>query len=79
MHIRVLATMHGGRRTLFGSLVLMLILFPLVAEGFVGRGVVVIISTVIGLSGAYAASRDRRQLAIALLLACRRSPRAGRS
>src|SRR5438128_8918794 len=69
MKVRVPATMRGGLRALLGSLVLLLVLFPVLDEGLVGRGVLVIVSTVIGLSGAYAASRDRRWLATALLLA----------
>ena len=69
MKVRVPATMRGGLRALLGSLVLLLVLFPVLDEGLVGRGVLVIVSTAIGLSGAYAASRDRRRLATALLLA----------
>ncbi len=69
MSVRVPATMRGGLRALLASLVLLLLLFPVLDEGLVGRAVLVIVSTAIGLSGAYAASRERRRLATALLLA----------
>jgi len=69
MKVRIPPTMRGGLRTLLGSLVVFLVLFPVLDEGLVGRATIVIVSTVIALSGAYAASRDRRQLAMALLLA----------
>ena len=69
MKIRLRDTMRGGLRTLLASLILLLVLFPVLDEGPLGRAVLVIVSTVITLSGAYAASRDRRRLATALLLA----------
>src|SRR5437867_3199780 len=69
MKVRIPATTRGGLRALLGSPVLLLVLFPVLDEGLVGRGVFVVVSTAIGLSGAYAASRDRRQVATALLLA----------
>ena len=69
MKIRLRETMRGGLRTLLASLILLLVLFPVLDEGPLGRAVLVILSTVIALSGAYAASRDRRRLATALLLA----------
>jgi len=61
--------MRGGLRTLLVSLIVLLVLFPVLDEGPIGRAIIVVVSTVIALSGAYAASPDRRQLAMALLLA----------
>jgi hypothetical protein len=61
--------MRGGLRTLLASLLVFILLFPVLDEGVLGRAIGVIVSTVIALAGAYAASRDRRRLATALLLA----------
>ena len=62
-------TMRGGLRALFASLVVMLVLYPVLDEEPLGRGIFVLVSTAVVLSGAYAASHDRRRLATALLLA----------
>ena len=59
--------MRGGLRTLLASLVALLVVFPVIDEGLIGRGVFVVLSTVVVLSGAYAASMDRHRLATALL------------
>lgn len=67
--LRVPGTMRGGLRTLLASLVLLLAVFPVLDEELLGRAILVVLSTVIALSGAYAASRTRRRLAVALLLA----------
>ena len=69
MTLRVPATMRGGLRTLLASLVLLLAVFPVLDEELLGRAILVVLSTVIALAGAYAASRTRRRLAVALLLA----------
>ena len=69
MKLRAPGTMRGGLRTLLASLVALLVVFPVIDEGLIGRGVFVVLSTVVVLSGAYAASMDRHRLATALLLA----------
>jgi hypothetical protein len=69
LKLRASGTMRGGLRTLLASLVALLVVFPVIDEGLIGRGVFVVLSTVVVLSGAYAASMDRHRLATALLLA----------
>jgi hypothetical protein len=58
-----------GLRALLVSLVLLVLLFPMYEQGFAGSAVLVVLSTAIALSGAYAASHDVRRLRLALLLA----------
>jgi hypothetical protein len=54
MKVHIPATMRGGLRTLLGSLILLLLLFPEFDQGLVGRAAFVVISTAVALSGAYA-------------------------
>jgi len=61
--------MGGGLRALFGSLLALLVLYPVLTEELVGRAIFALLSTAVVLWGAYTVSRDRRRLAIALLLA----------
>lgn len=66
---RTFGTSGSGLRALFGSLLLLLVLYPVLDDEIVGRGIYALLSTAVVLSGAYAASRDRRRRAIAVLLA----------
>ena len=62
-------TTGGGLRVLFGSLLLLLVLFPVLNQELVGRSIFALLSTAVLFWGAYTVSRDRRRLVIALLLA----------
>jgi voltage-gated potassium channel len=66
---RTFGTIRGGLRTLLGSLILLLVLYPVLDEEPVGRAIFALLSTAVVLSGAYVASRDRHRFAMALLLA----------
>src|SRR5262245_11008548 len=59
----------GGRRILFGSLVVLMAVHPFLEQGLLPRGTLLLLSTVVVVSGAYAISATRRHLAFALLLA----------
>jgi len=59
----------GGLRVLFGSLVLLVAAYPFLEQGILARATLLLLSTVIVVSGAYAISATRRHLAFALLLA----------
>ena len=59
----------GGLRVLFGSLVLLVAVYPFLEQGILARATLLLLSTVIVVSGAYAVSATRRHLAFALLLA----------
>jgi hypothetical protein len=59
----------GGLRVLFGSLVLLVAAYPFLEQGILARATLLLLSTVIVVSGAYAVSATRRHLAFALLLA----------
>lgn len=68
-HVRLPSMTRWGLRALLGSLILIILLFPLFDDSLFGRGLLVVLSTAIALSGAYAASHDARRLRLALLLA----------
>jgi hypothetical protein len=62
-------TREGGLRILLASQLLLIALSPFLASSLAGNALYVILATSVVLSGAYAASERRRDLATALLLA----------